>query len=132
MHFPQISGVKTLFDFFSYNRTREHRHTTATTCTCTCILHTLYGIYMYMNNHLYRTPQCTKERIRKRKRKKEDTLTYEYTTTPFPTHTHNSLNGLEIVLFYQQPHWFVHVCSILSRCTVSRCVCVCMYMCVTH
>ena len=36
-----------------------------------------------MNNHLYRTPQCTKE---KRERKKEDTLTYEYTTTPFPPH----------------------------------------------
>ena len=31
------------------------------------------GTHVYMNNHLYRTPQCTKERIRKKKRKKEDT-----------------------------------------------------------
>ena len=47
---------------------------------CTCI----------MNNHLYRAPQCTKERIRKRKKTNKHTSTR--TTMPFPPHA-------------QQPQW---------------------------
>ena len=75
------------------------------TCTYKYIHVHVHGVTsdtIYMNNHLYRTPQCTKERIRKRKRKKEDTLTYEYTTTPFPPHT-------------QQPQWLRN-CTTLPTC----------------
>ena len=58
---------------------------------------------MYINNYLHRTPQCTKEKIRKRKRKKTHTNTQVHHNTIPPIL--NSLNGLEIILLYQKPHW---------------------------
>ena len=36
-------------------------------------IHSVHHVCTNMNNYLHRTPQCTKEKIRKRKRKKEDT-----------------------------------------------------------
>ena len=44
----------------------------------TCCRHAY--IRTYMNNHLYRAPQCSGEKNRKRKRKKEDI--HEHTSTP--------------------------------------------------
>ena len=54
------------------------------TCTCTYIVFAcpcIYVIYMYMNNHLYRTPQYTEERNRKRKKERRHTCTCTCTCT---------------------------------------------------
>ena len=75
-------------------------------CVCQVVqsppVHLCSSIYMYMNNRLHRTPQCTKERIREREKKKEDThklnTRVHHNTIP---PTHNTLNGLEIVQLYQ-------------------------------
>ena len=71
-------------------------------------------VCIYMNNHLHRAPQCTKERIRKRKRKKK---TYTNTAQHHSPHT-------------QQPHVRCHVYSnSTAMCMLYQlvyCVCVCV------
>ena len=79
----------------------------AATYTYSMYVWSLAATCIYMNNHLYRAPQCTGERNRKRKKKKEDTPQHYYPT-------HNSLNCLEI--------------GIISSPTCT-CTCMCVYGC---
>ena len=69
--------------------------------TCNSVLVHLHAYsaytWMYMNNHLHRAPQCTRESIRKERKKTHANTRAHHNTIPPHTQQPQCLNGLEIV-----------------------------------